>query len=94
MPRWVYALAFLFVLFLIYSQPSSAGQAASGFADFAGSALSSIGEFMDGAFSGSSDNGTSVSNNTSNNVVVEGGSDIVTHTHDGLAPHSHGPAGS
>jgi hypothetical protein len=54
MPKWVYPLAFLFVLFLIYTEPGNAGQLASGFANFLVTLLGSIGEFLTGLFEGAS----------------------------------------
>jgi len=54
MPRWVYLLAFLFVLFLIYTEPAGAGEVASGFANFLVTLLGSIGEFLTGLFEGAS----------------------------------------
>jgi hypothetical protein len=54
LPRWVLLLAFLFVLFLIYTEPGGAGQIASGFANFLVTLLGSIGEFLTGLFEGAS----------------------------------------
>ena len=54
MPKWVYPLAFLFVLFLIYTEPGGAGEVASNFAEFLVNMLGSIGEFLTGLFEGAS----------------------------------------
>lgn len=93
MPKWVYPLAFLFVLFLIYNEPTSAGETASNFAGFIVQMLGSVGEFLTGLFEGASDGGTNVSS-TPTTAVAESAplNDTFSHTHDGLAPHSHDPA--
>ncbi len=93
MPKWVYPLAFLFVLFLIYNEPTSAGETASNFASFVVQLLGSVGEFLTGLFEGASDGSTNVSSGTPSSDV-EGSVDTFTHTHDGLAPHSHSTAGN
>lgn len=97
MPKWVYPLAFLFVLFLIYNEPTSAGETASNFASFVVQLLGSVGEFLTGLFEGASDGGTNVSStptSVAEGSVADGSVDTFTHTHDGLAPHSHPAAGN
>ncbi len=88
MPKWVFPLAFLFVLFLIYTEPGSAGEVASGFAEFLVELLRNTGEFLTGLFdgaSGSSEGGANVPS------AAESGSvdTSFTHTHDGVT-HTHG----
>lgn len=96
MPKWVYPLAFAFVIFLIYSDGTAAGDAAGAFAQFVVRLLGSIGEFLTGLFAGAGSGGSSVG---SNPPVVPGSSggtggtattllDSFTHTHDGIT-HSH-----
>lgn len=50
MPKWVYPLAFAFVLFYIYNDATAAGFAGRGFVDFLGTVLDALGEFVE-AFS-------------------------------------------
>ena len=52
MPRWVYPLAFVFLLFVIYNDPTGAGSMAHAFADFVGRLISALGEFFSGLFGG------------------------------------------
>ncbi len=90
MPKWVYPLAFLFVLFLIFTEPTGASNAASGFADFAVTLLGSVGEFLTGLFEGASDgsrNGAFEPNAGPTSTVLEQ-LDSFTHTHDG-STHTH-----
>jgi len=100
MPKWVYPLAFLFVLFLIFTEPNGAGAAASAFASFLVQLLGSIGEFLTGLFEGASEGGSNV---TSTPTTVTGATgaesvpatgDTFTHTHSGLEPHSHSTSGN
>ncbi|MGB5757970.1 MAG: hypothetical protein WBM50_13720 [Acidimicrobiales bacterium] len=93
MPKWVYPLAFAFVIFLIYSDGAAAGDTAGNFASFIVQLLSSIGQFLTGLFEGAGSAGSSVG---SNPPVIPRGSggttttllDSFTHTHDGIT-HSH-----
>lgn len=50
MPRWVYPLASLFLLFVIFNDPTGAGNMAAAFADFVGQLLRALGEFFSGLF--------------------------------------------
>ena len=57
MPKWVYPLAFVFLIFLIYTDPTGAGQIANAFIEFLSTLLSALGEFLSGLF-GDVDNAT------------------------------------
>lgn len=50
MPKWVYPLAFVFLIFVIYNDPAGAGSMANAFADFVGRLVSALGEFFSGLF--------------------------------------------
>lgn len=50
MPKWVYPLAFVFLIFVIYNDPTGAGNMAHAFADFVGRLISALGEFFSGLF--------------------------------------------
>jgi hypothetical protein len=50
MPKWVYPLAFVFLIFLIYTDPTGAGQIANAFIEFLSTLLSALGEFLSGLF--------------------------------------------
>lgn len=50
MPKWVYPLAFVFLIFLIYTDPAGAGQIANAFVEFLSNLLSALGEFLSGLF--------------------------------------------
>ncbi len=50
MPKWVYPLAFVFLIFVIYNDPTGAGTMAHAFADFVGRLISALGEFFSGLF--------------------------------------------
>ncbi len=52
MPKWVYPLAFVFLIFVIYNDPTGAGTMAHAFADFVGRLISALGEFFSGLFGG------------------------------------------
>lgn len=93
MPKWVYPLAFAFVLFLIYNDPSGSGDTAGNFAGFIVELLSAVGEFLTGLFEGTSDGTGAIDTTTSTSAgtVQSGSPDVVdsfTHTHDGTT-HSH-----
>jgi len=60
MPKWVYPLAFVFLLFVIYTDPTGAGAMAHAFADFVGRLISALGQFFSGLFGGAA-NTTSTS---------------------------------
>lgn len=70
MPRWVYPLASLFLLFVIFNDPTGAGNMAAAFADFLGQLLSALGEFFSGLFGNSSGSGS---------TTTGGGSDLTIH---------------
>jgi len=59
MLRWVYPLAFLFLIFLIFTDPTGAGNIAAAFVAFVGELFSALGEFLAGLFGGSGSGGTS-----------------------------------
>ena len=61
MPKWVYPLAFVFLLFVIYNDPAGAGTMAAAFADFVGRLISALGEFFSGLFGGNEANVTNTS---------------------------------
>ena len=52
MPKWVYPLAFAFLLYVIFTDAGSAGQLANGFAGFLGQILGAVGDFLTGLFEG------------------------------------------
>jgi hypothetical protein len=62
MPKWVYPLAFVFLIFVIYNDPVGAGSMAHAFADFVGRLISALGEFFSGLFGGTVADGSSTSN--------------------------------
>ena len=82
MPKWLFWLALFFVLFLIYTQPTNAGNIAGGFGEFAVDLLSAIGEFLTGLFDGASEG---------RNTPRGSSGASFTHTHDGTThTHHHG----
>lgn len=92
MPKWLFWLAFFFVLFLIYTQPANAGTIAGNFADFAVDLLNAIGEFLTGLFEGASRDGSSDfdSNTLSGDTgTTTSANPSYTHEHGGSV-HSHG----
>ncbi|MEM7323662.1 MAG: hypothetical protein AAF531_11310 [Actinomycetota bacterium] len=91
----MYPLAFAFVLFLIYSDPSGSGDTAGNFAGFIVELLGAVGQFLTGLFEGTND-GTGAINATTTTIansiesVSPDGVDTFTHDHDGATtPHSH-----
>lgn len=52
MPKWVYPLAFAFVIYYIFNDGLAAGQMGRGFAGFIGNALDALGEFFSALTSG------------------------------------------
>lgn len=68
-PRWVYVLAFVFLIFVIYNDPAGAGSMAHAFADFVGRLVSALGEFFSGLFG--SDGGSSTSASNSSDLTVQ-----------------------
>ncbi len=61
MPKWVFPLAFIFLLFVIYTDPAGAGSMAHAFADFVGRLISALGQFFSGLFGGTVAEGGSTS---------------------------------
>lgn len=94
MPKWVYPLAFAFVLFLIYSDATSAGETAGNFAGFIVDLLGAVGEFLTGLFEGAGEAGSRIDTNSPTTVVTDTtiagteAADTFTHTHDGIT-HTH-----
>ena len=93
MPKWVYPLAFVLVLFLIFNDPSGTGDTAGSFASFIVDMLAAVGEFLTGLFEGASDGADSTGSGTpSSSVPIDTGSvtdaESFTHTHDG-STHTH-----
>ncbi len=68
-PGWVYGLAFVFLIFVIYNDPAGAGSMAHAFADFVGRLISALGEFFSGLFG--SDGGSSTSASDSSNLTIQ-----------------------
>lgn len=91
MPKWVYPLAFAFVLFLIYNDPSGSGDTAGNFAGFIVDLLGAVGQFLTGLFEGTNDGAGAISNSTSTTVadsvssLSPDGVDSFTHDHSGTA---------
>ena len=69
MPKWVYPLAFVFLIFVIYNDPTGAGSMAHAFADFVGRLISALGEFFSGLFG--SDGATSTSAGTGASLTIQ-----------------------
>lgn len=96
MPKWVYPLAFAFVIFLIFNDASGAGDMAGRFAGFIVDLLGAIGEFLTGLFEGAGGNTGNTANTTpptpENQPSFGGGGGAAveqfTHTHDGVT-HTH-----
>ncbi|MEM7272534.1 MAG: hypothetical protein AAF547_05590 [Actinomycetota bacterium] len=93
----MYPLAFLFVLFLIATQPDGAGDTAGEFAGFLVDLLGALGQFLTGLFEGASDGAATSSTGTT--VAVEtlttDGVDTFTHDHGGtVEPHTHTTLGN
>ena len=90
MPKWLFWLALFFVLFLIYTQPTNAGNIAGNFAEFAVELLDSLGEFLTGLFDGASgDNVNGISDTgTTDSTVGDSDGASFTHTHD-ASTHTH-----
>lgn len=69
MPKWVYPLAFVFLIFVIYNDPAGAGSMAHAFADFVGRLISALGEFFSGLFG--SDGGASTTAESSSSLNIQ-----------------------
>lgn len=96
-PKWLATVAFLFVIFLIYNQPTSAGDTAGNFAGFAVQLLESVGEFLTGLFEGASEGGSNVTSTPTTSAGIESVPEVgdsFSHTHSGLETHSHDAAGN
>lgn len=92
-PKWMYPLAFAFVIFLIYSDATAAGTMAGNFAGFIVDLLSAVGEFLTGLFEGAGEAGSRIDSNspsvqTTVTTLAAHTSDTFTHTHDGFT-HTH-----
>ena len=71
MPKWVYPLAFVFLLFVIYNDPTGAGTMANAFADFVGRLVSALGEFFSGLFGSDGGSSTTAGTQTGNGLTVQ-----------------------
>jgi hypothetical protein len=90
MPKWVYPLSFLFLLFVIYNDPAGAGNMAHAFAEFVGAIISTFGEFLSGLFGDSQTNVQSTAELQSNtNLNVEVNPDVRVHPDVGVHPNVH-----
>lgn len=76
MPKWVYPLAFAFLLYVIYSDAGNAGQMANGFAGFLGNLLGAVGDFLTGLFEGPSPTSDGLS--TDGSVTLNGSQSSTT----------------
>jgi len=99
MPKWVYPLAFAFVLFLIYNDPSGSGDTAGNFAGFIVELLGAVGQFLTGLFEGTSDGAGAIPTPSTDAVADSTGAlspdgvDSFTHDHNGTATtHTHTPS--
>jgi hypothetical protein len=93
MPKWVYPLAFAFVLFLIFRDGTAAGDSAGDFAGFIVELLGAIGEFLTGLFEGAGEAGASTSQGDPSGIAdnpppLPDNVDSFTHTHGGVT-HTH-----
>ena len=97
MPKWVYPLAFAFVIFLIFQDGTAAGDTAGDFAGFIVDLLGAIGEFLTGLFEGAGEASNSANTPTQSpspsptTSILSGAEESVntfTHTHDGQT-HTH-----
>lgn len=50
MPKWVYLLSFVFLIFLIFTDPTGAGLIGNAFVEFVSNLLRALGEFLSGLF--------------------------------------------
>jgi hypothetical protein len=57
LPKWLYPLLILFVVFFILSNPENAGPQARSFFGWIGQQASAAGTFLDGLFEGDGDEG-------------------------------------
>lgn len=71
MPKWVYPLAFVFLIFVIYNDPAGAGTMAAAFADFVGRLVSALGEFFSGLFGSDVTSSTNAGSNTNLTIQPE-----------------------
>ncbi len=94
MPKWLYPLAFAFVLFLIYSDASGAGDTAGDFAGFIVDLLGALGKFLTGLFEGAGEAGATVDSSPTT-TVPDSVDSFTQHTHEGETTfHTHpAPAG-
>ncbi len=89
MPKWVYPLAFVFLLFVIYNDPTGAGSMAAAFADFVGRLISALGEFFSGLFSADGSTSTSTSAGTGANLTIRPQVTVPTSPTTDLYVHGH-----
>ncbi len=84
MPKWVYPTAFVFLLFLIFTQPATAGIVAGEFAGFIGEMLRALGEFLSGLFGGAATTEVQSGASSGSGVTVPTppSTDQLGHTHD------------
>ncbi len=85
MPKWVYPTAFVFLLFLIFTQPATAGAVAGDFAGFVGDMLQALGQFLSGLFGGATTGGelqSGASSSSGVTVPTPPPTEQLGHTHD------------
>jgi len=90
MPKWVFPLAFAFLLYVVYSDAGSAGQMANGFAGFLGEILGAVGDFLTGLFEGPAPGSDNLSSNGS--VTLNGSQPSTDITLNGANADSFGTA--
>lgn len=90
-PKWMYPLAFAFVLFLIYSDATAAGDMAGRFAGFIVDLLGALGQFLTGLFEGAGESGGSTIDTSTTTTLAENTDSFTQHTHPGesIPPHTH-----
>ena len=89
MPKWVYPLAFAFVLFLIYNDPSGSGDTAGNFAGFIVELLGAVGQFLTGLFEGTNEVDSGAFNGTATSVADS----VTSLSPESLSPDSVSPDG-
>ncbi|MGH1492602.1 MAG: hypothetical protein ACRBK7_24960 [Acidimicrobiales bacterium] len=83
MPKWMYPLAFAFVLFLIYSDATAAGEMAGNFAGFVVDLLGALGQFLTGLFEGAGEAGSTIDTPATTTTVANSVDSFTQHTHAG-----------
>ncbi len=89
MPKWVYPLAFVFLLFVIYNDPTGAGNMAHAFADFVGRLISALGEFFSGLFGADGSTSTTAGSGVDLSVQVQPQVTVPTSPTTDLYVHGH-----